>query len=164
MNSPHSDIVAFAYRRTVNPPDGGRSGTSPCVEKRPLARRTSLLAAVSATLTLAACAAPEAPVEPTPAPQAGSGERCISLAAIRSTKVVDDSTIDFTMRDGRVLRNTLPHACPSLGFEEAFTYSTSLSQLCSTDIITVVLQGGGPRLGASCGLGTFVPYTPTKAE
>ncbi len=128
-----------------------------------MARRTSLLT-IFATLSLAACSAPEVPVEPTPAPQAESGERCVSLAAIRNTRVVDDSTIDFTMRDGRILRNTLPHACPSLGFEEAFTYSTSLSQLCSTDIITVVLQGGGPRLGASCGLGTFVPYTPTKAE
>jgi hypothetical protein len=99
-------------------------------------------------------------MEPAPVPQTASGERCIGLAAIRSTKVVDDSTIDFNMRDGRILRNTLPYACPSLGFEEAFTYSTSLSQLCSTDIITVVHQGGGPRLGASCGLGTFVPYTP----
>ncbi|BBE33015.1 hypothetical protein [Sphingosinicella microcystinivorans] len=128
-----------------------------------MAQRTALTA-VLATLALAACSVPEAPVEPAPAPAPASGERCIGIAAIGSTKVVDDSTIDFTMRDGRVLRNTLPNACPSLGFEEAFTYSTSLSQLCSTDIITVVLQGGGPRLGASCSLGTFVPHTPTKAE
>ncbi|WP_339703219.1 hypothetical protein [uncultured Sphingosinicella sp.] len=131
-----------------------------------MTRRASGLTGIFATLALAACSTPEAPVEPAPAPvsETASGERCVGLAAIRSTRVVDDSTIDFTMRDGRILRNTLPHACPSLGFEEAFTYSTSLSQLCSTDIITVVLQGGGPRLGASCGLGTFVPITPTKAE
>ena len=61
------------------------------------------------------------------------------------------------MRDGTVLKNTLPHSCPSLGFEKAFTYATSLSQLCSVDIISVIQQGGGPRIGASCGLGTFVP-------
>lgn len=164
MNGPHSDIVAFAYRRTANPPDGGRSGKSPCAETLPMARCTPFLTTAFAALALAACSTPEAPVEPAPAPQAESGERCVGLAAIRSTKVVDDSTIDFTMRDGRILRNTLPHACPSLGFEEAFTYSTSLSQLCSTDIITVVLQGGGPRLGASCGLGPFVPHTPIKSE
>ncbi|WBX85617.1 hypothetical protein [Sphingosinicella microcystinivorans] len=126
----------------------------------------SLSAALAAALALAACSAPEPPAEPAaaPAPEAAIGERCVGLAAIRNTKVVDDSTIDFHMRDGRVLRNTLPHPCPSLGFEEAFTYATSLSQLCSTDIITVVQQGGGPRLGASCGLGTFVPHTPIKGE
>ena len=164
MNRPHSDIVAFAYRRTANPPHGGRSGKSPRAETRPVARYAPLLMAGFAAL--AACSTPEAPVEPAPAPvqEAANGERCVGLAAIRSTKVVDDSTIDFSMRDGRILRNTLPHACPSLGFEEAFTYSTSLSQLCSTDIITVVLQGGGPRLGASCGLGTFAPHTPIKGE
>lgn len=122
----------------------------------------ALPAALAAALTLAACSTPEKTPPPAAAaePAAAAGERCISLAAIRNTKVVDDSTIDFYMRDGRILRNTLPYSCPSLGFEEAFTYSTSLSQLCSTDIITVVHQGGGPRLGASCGLGSFVPYTP----
>ena len=89
------------------------------------ARFHAALAATLTTLALSACAAPEAPVEPAPtlAPQTASGERCIGLAAIRNTRVVDDSTIDFIMRDGRILRNTLPHACPSLGFEEAFTHS-----------------------------------------
>ena len=131
---------------------------------KPFAARTFPLAALPATLAaalaLAACSAPETAPPPAAAAPSTAGERCISLAAIRNTKVVDDSTIDFHMRDGRILRNTLPHSCPSLGFEEAFTYSTSLSQLCSTDIISVVHQGGGPRLGASCGLGSFVPYTP----
>jgi len=166
MNGPHSDIVAFAYRRTANPPDGGRSGKSRCAEKRPMARCASFLTAGFTALALAACSVPETPLETpaAPVPQAQDGERCIGLAAIRHTRVVDDSTIDFTMRDGRVLRNTLPQACPSLGVEKAFTYSTSLSQLCSTDIVSVVLQGGGPRLGASCGLGSFVPHTPIKGE
>ena len=164
MNGTHSDIVAFAYRRTANPPVGGRSGKSLSAERRRMARCKHLLTPAFAALALAACSAPETGVEPSPAPETAQGKRCISLAAIRNTRVVDDSTIDFTMRDGRILRNTLPHACLSLGFEEAFTYSTSLSQLCSTDIITVVLQGSGPKLGASCGLGPFVPHTPIKDE
>ncbi len=86
-------------------------------------------------------------------------ESCVQLQNIRESRVIDDKTIDFIMRDGRVLRNTLPYACPTLGFEKAFSYSTSLSQLCSVDIITVIQQGGGIRRGASCGLGQFVPYT-----
>ncbi len=85
---------------------------------------------------------------------------CVELNRIREARVVDDRTIDFYLSGRQVLRNTLPNACPQLGFEKAFTYSTSLSQLCSVDIITVVIQGGGPRTGASCGLGAFVPYTP----
>ena len=62
---------------------------------------------------------------------------CVQLSAIRETRVRDDSTIDFYMRGGQIYRNALPNSCPELGFEESFSYSTSLSQLCSVDIITV---------------------------
>ena len=47
------------------------------------------------------------------------------------------------MRGGKVYRNTLPNSCPRLGFEEAFSYSTSINQLCSTEIIYVLEQIGG---------------------
>ena len=75
-----------------------------------------------------------------------------------------DKVIDFVMVDGQILRSRLPNACPQLGFERAFTYATSLSQLCSTDIITVIIQGGGPARGASCGLGAFTPITGEAAK
>lgn len=90
-----------------------------------------------------------------------SGEpvSCLQLTNIRETRVRDDSTIDFYTRDGRVYRNTLSGSCPSLGFEQRFTYSTSLSQLCSVDIITVLYQTPGLQRGASCGLGKFQPVT-----
>ena len=62
------------------------------------------------------------------------------------------------MNGNRVYRNTLPNTCPRLGFEEAFTYETSLTQLCSTDIIYVLENFGGDlRRGAGCGLGEFIP-------
>ena len=127
----------------------------------------AIVVAIASTIAVAACAptgkrpdAAPAPVEQAATP---TGDACVALSAIREAKVIDDTTIDFHMRDGRVLRNSLPAACPSLGFERAFTYSTSLNQLCSTDIIRVITQGGGPRLGASCGLGRFVPATPAAA-
>ncbi len=112
------------------------------------------------TAALASCApapkpaAPAAPQAPAAATQAQS---CVDLARISEARVIDDRTIDFHMRDGSVLRNSLPQACPTLGFEKTFTYSTSLSRLCSTDIITVIHTGGGPRTGPTCGLGTFAP-------
>ncbi|CAN5215772.1 hypothetical protein BH10PSE12_BH10PSE12_26920 [soil metagenome] len=86
----------------------------------------------------------------------GEPVNCIMPSRVRSTRVLDERTIDFEMDGGDVYRNILPYSCPSLGFEERFSYKLSTSQLCSVDIITV-LQIGGPGLrpGPSCGLGKF---------
>ena len=89
---------------------------------------------------------------------AGKAVSCIRLNQIRESRVRSDGVIDFVMRDRRVYRNVLPFACPSLGFEQRFSYATSLDQLCSTDIITV-LYASPPMSGASCGLGEFQPVT-----
>lgn len=114
----------------------------------------------SATV-LSCSAAIAAPRTATLAPTVtGEAKSCVQLQNIRQTKVRDDRTIDFVMRGGKVFRNTLPYACPQLGFERAFSYSTSITQLCSVDIITVIRQGAGPFRGASCGLGKFVPIAP----
>jgi hypothetical protein len=93
----------------------------------------------------------------------GDAVSCVNLRSIQSTQVHGDSTIDFHMSGGKVFRNTLPNSCPSLGFEERFLYKTSLSQLCSVDIITVLTS---PRLsqGASCGLGEFQPVKLVSAK
>jgi hypothetical protein len=85
---------------------------------------------------------------------------CVQLTRIRESRVVSDSVIDFIMNDGSTYRNTLPNPCPGLGINRAFGYETSINDLCSVSIITVIVQGGGPVRGASCGLGQFVPYTP----
>ncbi|QLC24847.1 hypothetical protein HFP57_07270 [Parasphingopyxis algicola] len=87
----------------------------------------------------------------------GEPVTCVALSQIRNTRVHDDRTIDFHMTGGRIYRNTLPRECNGLGFEEAFSYQTSLSRLCSTDIITVIRTGGGAISGPSCGLGQFQP-------
>ena len=85
----------------------------------------------------------------------GEPEQCVTLISIRDTKVRDDRTIDFFLRDGRVLRNHLPNRCPGLGFDESFSYSTSTGQLCSVDTIRVHNASG--IQGAACGLGMFQP-------
>jgi hypothetical protein len=87
---------------------------------------------------------------------------CISLTSIQASHVRNDHVIDFDTGGGRYYRNTLPNACPDLGFEQKFSYETSLSQLCSTDIITVLHDPPMMR-GASCGLGQFQPVTLVKA-
>lgn len=92
----------------------------------------------------------------------GAPVSCIPLAQIRESRVRDDWTIDFRISGTKWYRNTLPYRCSGLGFEQAFSYQTSLSQLCNVDIITVFANGaaGGPR--GSCGLGQFQPVTLAK--
>jgi hypothetical protein len=116
---------------------------------------------LAAPLALAACAKEE-PRTAQPMVPAGPPVNCVQTSQIRSTSVLDDQTIDFRMRNGQVMRNTLPSRCPGLGFSRAFSYRTTVGQLCNVDIITVVNQGGGPRTGASCGLGQFVPVKPAE--
>ena len=88
----------------------------------------------------------------------GPAESCVSLTQLRDSRVRDDFTIDF-MRDGRRgWRNVLPNRCSGLKSRDSFTYKTSLSQLCSTDIIYVLENyGGSLERGSGCGLGQFVP-------
>lgn len=122
--------------------------------------------ALTGCAILAGCAAPTRTAMPAPATAipATTAHDCLRINEIRESRVRDDRTIDFYLRTGGVLRNTLPYSCPQLGFEQAFTYKTSISQLCSTDTITVIIQGGGPLLGATCGLGKFVPISTAAAE
>jgi hypothetical protein len=114
------------------------------------------LALVSLALLAAGCstAAPPALAELKPI---GPERMCLQLQNIRNTRVLDDQTIDFYTRNGDVFRNRLPNSCPQLGFQQAFTYATSITQLCSVDIITVIIQGQPGLRGASCGLGPFTP-------
>lgn len=87
----------------------------------------------------------------------GPARSCVPLSQIRNSRVRSDRVIDFSTGGGRrAYRVVLDQRCPQLGFEQRFTYSTSLSQLCAQDIITV-LQGPTVTRGASCGLAPFTP-------
>lgn len=89
---------------------------------------------------------------------ANNERRCIPIANIRNTEVIDDQTIAFYMRNGDVYNNHLPHRCSGLDIDKAFSYQTSQSQLCNVDIISVLNHsGGGLNAGASCGIGMFTP-------
>lgn len=126
---------------------------------------TPALAAASA-LALAGCTAEmEDDDFISDAPQAtvvGEARDCIETNRIDSTRVYDDRTIDFEMVGDTVYRNTLPYACPQLGFEERFAYKTTIGRLCSIDTISV-LYGDGQR-GATCALGEFVPVEVIEDE
>ena len=87
-------------------------------------------------------------------------KRCLSLLRIDSTDVVDDKNILFYMKNDEIYVNRLPHRCPGLNTHQAFMYRTSMGQLCSVDIITVLDGlGFGYSPGISCVLGGFYPIT-----
>lgn len=92
----------------------------------------------------------------------GAAVSCVPIRSLGNSEVRNDRVIDFMRSARKGYRVTLPDACPGLGFERAFSYATSLSQLCKQDIITVLRQGGGPMQGASCGLAEFQPIELTK--
>ena len=117
---------------------------------------------VLAALLIALAAAPGAARDRNMVPEAvpnGKPETCIPITAIRESLVRSDRVIDFRVGGNRYYRVTLPQDCPSLGFEQRFTYETSLSQLCAQDIITVLYQTPGLMRGPSCGLAPFQPVT-----
>ncbi|WP_164156465.1 hypothetical protein [Sandarakinorhabdus rubra] len=117
---------------------------------------SSLLLSLAAALPLSAQEA-----APAAAPAAKPEVRtCLPVASIKGSNVVDRSTIDFTLRDGSVWRSRLRQPCPQLGSERAFSYQTSIPQLCAQDIITVIVPISGRMSGASCGLAPFEKLPP----
>lgn len=117
---------------------------------------------MAAPLALAACTdkKPAAPAPVTPAAEAiGPAQDCLQRTQFSETRIRDDWTIDFIGGTGsKVWRVTLPHRCSGLKSADAFTYETSLSQLCRTDIVYPLRQYGGTLdRGPGCGMGPFVP-------
>lgn len=119
-------------------------------------RPAMIALALLAPLTIGA--ARDSVPEATPA---GKPVSCIPIRSIQQSQVRSNRVIDFEVIGHKTYRNTLPYDCPGLGFEERFSYTTSLSQLCSNDIITVFYTSPVSR-GASCGLGQFQPVTLAK--
>jgi hypothetical protein len=117
-------------------------------------------------LALAGCTQQRPSERPAVAPAAkivGNAEDCVPINQLHESRIRDDGTIDFIRSGNRGWRNTLPQTCPGLKSADAFTYKTSLSQLCSTDIIYVLERTGGSlQRGAGCGLGKFVPVELEK--
>lgn len=117
-------------------------------------------------LALAGCTQERPAERPAVAPAAsvvGEPVSCIPIMSIQSTRIRDDWTIDFMGSGNKVWRNTLTSRCPGLKSEDAFTYKTSLTQLCNTDIVYVLQRlGNDLQRGAGCGLGDFVPVELAK--
>jgi hypothetical protein len=96
---------------------------------------------------------------------AGAAGTCLYSQDIRSTHAVDDSTILFTMTDGKVWKNTLKAACSQLQFRDAFSYVDYGGTICANQQFIRVIDAanGAPKLrnaGPMCQLGDFTLQSP----
>jgi hypothetical protein len=92
-------------------------------------------------------------------------EHCVRINDIEKIDIIDADTLVFRVRRGKVYRNELPHRCPGLRPNDTLMYRSSVGQLCSVDVVTVLENWGfGFAPGASCGLGMFEPITAQIAD
>ena len=116
---------------------------------QPVTRKLFAASAISAAILMAAgCTSP--------APQPGkvaSAPDCLHLPSVERTKVVDDNTILFFMSDKAVWKNSL-QKCPTLKYEDAFSYETNYPEVCARTVISVL------RSNVKCALGEFSPAPP----
>jgi hypothetical protein len=85
---------------------------------------------------------------------------CINRSRLATTSIVDEQTVLFYFRGGRVLRNTLQHRCPNLDRTDTLAYGVTasrLASLCAGDLINT-------EDGVSCRIGPFVPMTAAEAK
>ncbi len=92
----------------------------------------------------------------------GERRQCISTRRMPHSVVIDDSTIFFSGLGKRGYMNRLARNCPKLAFENRFAYQTIGTQLCKSEIITVLDSYGSPW--SSCALGDFEVWEKKPKE
>ncbi len=94
--------------------------------------------------------------------QAKASPDCIARRDIVSTRILDDRQIDYRLRDGHRLRNTLTASCRYLAYEDRFDYSAASDRVCPGDHIFVPNRewAHGEYVGSTCSLGNFSAAQP----
>ncbi|KQT31965.1 hypothetical protein ASG29_08855 [Sphingomonas sp. Leaf412] len=112
-----------------------------------------------ALIALAAVAA-TASSDPRAGRVAGKPATCVSFGQTERLVIADPATL--TLRDGRRLWVTQPLArCTPMNVNDILILEPQGAQLCRGDRFRTV-QPGTSIPGASCRLGTFVPYDLPK--
>ncbi len=115
--------------------------------KEDFMKSATLLGAL-AIAALAACSS-SAPAD-APAGSASITNSCIRPTDIAKQDIVSDQEIRFTLRNGEIWSNKLPHACSGLKFEQGFSWEVSGNLVCS-NMQTIHVQNAG----TPCQLGEF---------
>lgn len=92
----------------------------------------------------------------------GAKDRQIQLNQVMRTRILDDRTIVFFMRNNKAYVNRMKYDCAGLKHEDRFAYDSFNGLLTSMDKIWVIDDFG--RQNTVCGLEEFVEFqrTPKK--
>ena len=90
--------------------------------------------------------------------------RCVQIDRIDQTRIVDEWSIVFFMRDRTVLQNVLPHACSGLRKTDRIKFDATLGRLCANEFVTQLVDVGRYAPGAVCQIGRFVPISDDEAR
>lgn len=123
---------------------------------------------LAAALLAAGCAMEEEALEMSPTEEArlaealegrvrGEPQDCVPMRAVRGNRSIGDSAILFEGVGDTVWVNRPAGGCPSLDFGRSLLITTTMTQLCRGEIVSVIDPVSGTSFGG-CGLGEFVPY------
>ncbi len=114
-----------------------------------------------ALLTLVAAKSDGTPLEKALAGRvAGPPVACIDSHVADGPQVIDNRTLLYRSA-GKVWRNDLPDACPSLDDDSILIVEMFGSRLCRNDHFRTVERGTSIP-GAICRFGDFTPYSKAK--
>lgn len=124
----------------------------------------AILVLLATLLMTSACAiSDQHEVEDAELPE--GAENCVHLRTVDHIEILDEQHILFFMRNGTIFNNHLPRKCPGLRRNDTIMYRTSLNQLCSIDMFTVLDNIGGAFMpGPACSLGKFYPATEEEVD
>jgi hypothetical protein len=88
---------------------------------------------------------------------AGKPVKCINLRDIRSTEIIDRTAVLYRLYNGKIYVNR-PSGASTLDSDDILVTRTTMSQLCSIDIVQLVSRTSRFPSG-SLGLSEFIPYS-----
>jgi hypothetical protein len=128
--------------------------------------RVLIAAFLSTALTSGAALAGEAKTEQVPLvgyTRTGEMSNCIYARRLDQVKILNSTQILFEMHGGDFYLNE-PTSCPSLRKRYALKYDSTIGQICTTTIVTLLDTGSGIHYQGTCGLGKFEKVEKIVAE
>ncbi|HEY0112378.1 MAG TPA: DUF6491 family protein [Allosphingosinicella sp.] len=93
--------------------------------------------------------------------QAGAPVSCVSLRDLRGNRSAGEGAIIFDGSGRQLWVNRPRDGCPNMRFGHALRINTTMSRLCSGEIVTVFDPVARLDVG-SCSVGEFTPYRRTR--
>ncbi len=124
--------------------------------------KISMSAMIAALMIAGPAFAEDAPGTPAGYVRTGETSDCLRLASIQSSQILNERQILFTVAGGAWLQE--PKNCTPLRKHYALSYTTSMSGLCTTDMITLIDGATPGSIVGSCSFEPFQKLEKTSAS